>query len=366
MSVLVRDVCNALETWAPAGFAYEWDRIGLSVGSMGSPVSRVLVCLTITREVFGKARQLGAEMIVSHHPLVWEPLRTLRTDNTHTRLCLDIAKANIAVFSAHTNLDVVPGGVSHLLAARLGVKDVRPLFPVEHARMLKLVAFVPESHLRQVRNAVSEAGAGVIGEYTHCSFSTPGTGSFLPSAQANPFSGEKGKVNEEPELRFETLVPEARLATVMAALRAAHPYEEIAYDLVTLKNTDTLMGLGVRGEIQRPVTLSSLARRVREKLEVGHVRMIGKGSRKVKRVALLGGAGGGSITRLPEDIDVFVTGDVKYHDACDALERGIGVIDAGHAGTEWLIVPAIAEYLKSRLTTLRVKAYREPELFHVV
>lgn len=366
MSVLVRDICNALEVWAPEGAAYEWDRAGLSVGSMGSPVSGVLVCLTVTHEAFAKAKRAGAEMIVSHHPLIWEPLRVLRTDNPHTRLCLDIAKANIAVFSAHTNLDVVPGGVSHLLAARLGLRGVRPLFPVDHARMLKLVTFVPESHLRQVRDAVSEAGAGVIGEYTHCSFSTPGTGSFLPSAQATPFSGEKGQVNEEPEIRFETLVPEAKLNTVMAALRGAHPYEEIAFDLVTLKNIDTCAGLGVCGEIEKAATLADFARHVRKRLEVSHVRMIGKASRKVKRIAVLGGAGGGSIAHLPEGIDVFVTGDVKYHDACDAIERGVGVIDAGHAGTEWFIVPAMADYLKSRFGTLRIHAYREPALFHIL
>lgn len=366
MSITVQDICSAIEAWAPPGLAYEWDRIGLSVGGPGAPVSRVLVCLTVTREAFARARRLGAELIVSHHPLVWEPLRTLRTDHPHTRLCLDIVKANIAVFSAHTNLDVVPDGVSRVLASRLGLKAPRPLFPVPHAQLIKLVTFVPESHLRQVRDAVSEAGAGVIGQYTHCSFSTPGTGSFFPGTQASPFTGKKGRVNEEPELRFETVVPEVRLSTVMSALRQAHPYDEIAYDLVTLKNSDTVVGLGVRGELEKTATLAEFARRVRDLLELDHVRLIGKPSRKVKRVAVLGGAGADSIARLPGGIDVFVTGDVKYHDACDAVERGMGVIDAGHAGTEWLVVPAIADYLMSRFAQLRVQAYREPDLFEVV
>ena len=365
MTTTVRDICRAMEAWAPPSLAYDWDRAGLSVGDPDATVKRVLVCLTVTQEAFRRARRSRAQMLVSHHPLIWEPLKTLRSDEPYARLCLDVASAGMAAFSAHTNLDVMHGGVNHVLAERLKLVNTKPLLPATHASQMKLVTFVPESHLARVRDAVCGAGAGVIGEYTHCSFSAAGKGTFRPGNRANPFSGRKAVLNEEPELRFETLVPEAQLAPVLAALRAAHPYEEVAYDLVVLREPDPAVGLGLRGELVRSATLGAFARAVRERLGLSHVRMVGMPSQRVVRVAVLGGAGGSSIGQLPGDIDVMVTGDVGYHDACLARARGIGLIDAGHAGTELPIVPAISRYLRSRFTGLSVESYREPDLFTV-
>lgn len=366
MPVTVRAIMDAMEAWAPAGLAYDWDRPGLAIGSPDAPVSRVLVCLTICREAFEKARKSRAQLMLSHHPLIWEPLKHLRSDAPETRLCLDIAQAGIAVFSAHTNLDVAPGGVSHVLAQRLKLRQVRPLKAASQAAQVKLVTFVPEPHLRQVRDAVCAAGAGIIGEYTHCSFSTPGTGTFLPGGKANPFSGKKHQVNEEPEFRFEVLVTKARLDAVLRALRAAHPYEEIAYDLVTIENRDAAVGLGVRGELEKPLKLADFAAQVRRALGLSHVRVIGRPARRIQKVAALGGAGGGEIDQLPHDIDVYVTGDVNYHQACAADARGLAVVDAGHAGTEACIVPVIASYLRSCFPRLGIHPYREAERFRVM
>jgi len=203
----VGEIGSYLEKLAPPAWAYSWDRTGLSVGNPNSTVRGVVVALTVTREVFDIARRAKANLIVSHHPLIWEPLSALRTDDPHTALCLDLAKAGIACFAAHTNLDVAPNGVNAVLAERLGLCDVDSLISVPHAGLVKLVTFVPESHLAAVRDAVCAAGAGVIGEYTHCSFSSPGVGTFLPGTKAQPFSGRKHIVNEEPERRFEILVP---------------------------------------------------------------------------------------------------------------------------------------------------------------
>jgi len=357
---------DAMDAWAPPGLAYDWDRAGLSIGDPDAAVLRVLVCLTVCREAFDQARKKRAQLIVSHHPLIWKPLKHLRADHPHARLCLDIARAGIAAFSAHTNLDVVPGGVSHVLAERLGLRRVRPLKSAPQAAQVKLVTFVPESHLRQVRDAVCGAGAGVIGDYTHCSFSAPGTGTFLPGDKANPFSGKKRRVNEEPEMRFEVLAPKARLEDVLRALRAAHPYEEVAYDAVMLENRDPAVGLGARGELERPMKLDDFAGFVRQVLGLAHVRVAGKASRRVREVAVLGGAGGGEIEAVPPDVDVYVTGDVNYHQVCAAAARDLAVIDAGHAGTEACIVPAIAAYLRGRFPKLRIETWREPERFRAI
>lgn len=359
----VRDVVAQMDRWAPPGLAYAWDRAGLATGEPSAKITRVLVCLTVTREAFKAARRAKADMIVAHHPLIWDPLTSLRRDDARAALCLDIAEAGMACYTAHTNLDVVPGGVNHVLAHRLGLTRLAPLFPAEHAEQLKLVTFVPEARLADVRTAMCDAGAGVIGNYTHCSFSTPGTGTFRPGVDANPFSGSKFQVNQEPELRLEVLVPKTRLSPVLAALKKVHPYEEVAYDLYKLHNTDPAASLGLSGDLSANTTLGEFAEHVRAALEITHLRCAGDPKRKIRRVAVMGGAGGASAAKVPGDVDVYVTGDVKYHDALDAVERGLAIIDAGHHGTEKWIVPAIADYLKKALPDLKVSRFIEPDPF---
>lgn len=366
MPVRVSDIIDALGEWAPPGLALGWDRAGLAIGDPASLVRGVLVCLTPCREALEAAQKSGANLLVSHHPLIWEPLRALRRDDPYARLCLEFAEAGIACYSAHTNLDIAPDGVNHLLASALGLIEMRPLFPVDTAAQVKLVTFVPESHLAQVRDAVSKAGAGIIGAYTHCSFSTPGTGTFKPGDHSTPFSGRKGQVNEEPERRFETLVLKARLPKVLEALFAAHPYEEAAYDVIPLENRDERLGLGLRGSLPRAQRLEDFAERVRLALRLRHLRYCGDRRRKVQRVAVLGGAGGGETGKIPGDIEVYVTGDVKYHDACAAMDRDLALVDAGHAGTEKIIVPALSRLLRRRFSNLSVAEYKEPERFIVV
>jgi dinuclear metal center YbgI/SA1388 family protein len=365
MIVTVADVIAAMERWAPQAYAYEWDRPGLHIGAPNDPVLGVLTCLTVNRAVLEKAEKEGATLILAHHPLIWEPLKALRTDFPQMKLCLDIAAKGMACFSAHTNLDIAPGGVNHVLAEALGLQGCRPLKSAQHLRQWKLVTFVPESHLADVRTAVCDAGAGGMGNYQQCSFSTPGTGTFLPMEGAQPFSGKVGHLSEDPESRFETIFPRARLKAVLKALFKAHPYEEVAYDLIALENRDPDRGIGLRGELADASTLDHFANHVRDALKIDHLRVVGAGKKRVRRVAVLGGAGGGEVAALPPDIDVYVTGDVKYHDAQLAQERGIALIDAGHRGTEKGIVPAMARYLRNEFNKLPIKTYTEPECFRV-
>jgi dinuclear metal center YbgI/SA1388 family protein len=366
MTARVRDIVEAMDRWAPPQLAYEWDRAGLALGHPSDRVTGVLTCLTVTRDAFRAAKTARANFIVAHHPLIWDPLKTLRSDDAHAALVLDLAQAGFGCFSAHTNLDVAGLGVNAVLAAKLGFAETSPLFPVPQAEMWKLVTFVPESHLHKVRMAVSAAGAGGIGNYTHCTFSAPGVGTFMPAESASPFSGEKLKLNEEPERRFETIFPKHLRVQVLAALRDAHPYEEIAYDLYKLENGDPSISLGLRFELPKPLTLAALAESVRKKLGLKHVRYTGGAKARVRRVAVMGGSGGSSAANVPGDVDVFVTGDVKYHEALDAQERGLAIIDAGHHGTELPVVSSMASHLKALLPKLRVKPYLEPDPFTVI
>jgi dinuclear metal center YbgI/SA1388 family protein len=277
-----------------------------------------------------------------------------------------LAADGIACYGAHTNLDVAPGGVNDVLAERLGLVEPRVLFPAREAEQVKLVTFVPAEHVAAVREGVCEAGAGVIGDYTHCTFSSEGVGTFLPGDGTNPFSGRKGAVNEEPERKMEVLVPKARLGRVLRALFKAHPYEEVAYDVVPLANRDETVGLGRRGRLPEEMPLGRFAEHVCKRLATPHVRVVGDADRAVSTVAVLGGAGGGQLARVPAGVDVTVTGDVGYHDAAAAIERGQAVIDAGHAATEKWVVPALVTYLQGQLPEVVFTAYDEPEVFQAV
>ncbi len=365
MTITVRDISAYMDNWAPPGWAYPWDRVGLHTGSPTQNVERILVCLTVTPAVVASAKRAGASMIVAHHPLVWAPLKTLREDNPHTRLCLDICRANIACFAAHTNLDVAPDGVNAALAEKLQLEDKAILFPEPHLDQVKIVTFVPDTHQRAVCNALAEAGAGVIGEYTHCSFSAPGVGAFLPGASTTPFVGAKNIVNEEPELRVEMLVDKARLAGVVQALYDAHPYEEPAYDIVTLENKNERAGLGMTGALPHALPLRDFADYVRDALAAPYVKVHGSGRKKVRRVAVLGGSGGDFVTRLPEAIDAYVTGDISYHHGETARLRGIACLDAGHYATELPIVGIIAARLRKAFPTLGVTLCGEREPVYV-
>jgi dinuclear metal center YbgI/SA1388 family protein len=362
----VNDIIESMEQWAPASLAYSWDKIGLATGSPDQKITKVITALTITRDAFNAAKRAKAQMIVSHHPLIWDPITTLRSDNPLSKLFLDIAQSGIACFSAHTNLDVALDGINHILADRLGLTNKRSLFNVPQAKQAKLVVFVPESHFLRVREAVFAAGAGSIGDYTECSFSSHGHGTFLPHENANPFAGRIGTLSEEPEIRFETLLPSEHTPAIIRALRGAHPYEEPAFDIIPQEMENPVYSLGLRGELAKPISLDSFAKRIKQKLDISHVRVTGKGTDKVKYIAVMGGAGGDSADNIPDGVDVFVTGDVKYHKALDAADAGLNMIDAGHHGTEKWIVPAIADYLKKNLKGLKVAAYMEPDPFRVI
>lgn len=362
----VHQLIQAIETLAPPGYAYAWDRIGLHTGRPDQDVHTALVALTVTQEVLEAARNAGAEMIVSHHPLIWEPFKTLREDHAEARLALDIARAGIACYSAHTNLDVVPGGVNTVLADRLGLVDMAPLLSVPHADCVKLVTFVPKEDVDDVRAAICDAGAGVIGDYTYCTFNAPGIGTFIPGDNSDPYSGQKNELNEEREIRLETLLPTVNVPAVLEALMKAHPYEEPAYDLIRIANPRPEISLGLRGRLQHSMLLRDFAAHVCAALEIPYAQTVGAADEPVQEVAVLGGAGGSSVNQIPLDVDVYVTGDVKYHDAVSAREKGLAVIDAGHHGTEKWIVPALADYLTEALPDLRVVPFMEAPVFELV
>ncbi|AEN73710.1 NGG1p interacting factor 3 protein, NIF3 [Rhodothermus marinus SG0.5JP17-172] len=352
----VREIAAALEAWAPPGSAQSYDNVGLQVGDPEQPVRRALLALDLTPAVLEEARALEAELIITHHPLLFRPLRQLTPDGLVSSLALRLAASGIALYSIHTNLDAAPGGVSFALAEHLGLKDVQFLAKMEQA-LYKLVTFVPASHFEQVREALAEAGAGRIGNYEACAFATRGTGYFRPGDMARPFIGEPGKLESAEELRLEVEVARWDLPRVLAAMRAAHPYEEVAYDVYPVEQPYTRAGLGAIGRLEKPEPLRDFLQRVAERLQTDSLRYVGDPDASVETVAVCGGAGADLIGRaLSAGADAYVTADLTYHRFFEVLDNDgrprMALIDAGHYETEALTEALLATWLQQRFPTV--------------
>jgi dinuclear metal center YbgI/SA1388 family protein len=346
-TVRVQDITGLLNRLYPPQFAEDWDNVGLQVGDLQAPVEKILVCLDPTGAALDQAEAANAQLVISHHPLIFRPLKSLTPTDSTGQLVWQAARAGIAVASVHTNLDRACPGLNDWLAERLQLNESLPLQFGRGQELFKLVVFVPEAHLDQVAEALFAAGAGQIGKYDRCSFRSSGSGTFRAGAGAQPFLGQPGETEVASEFRLEVIVPTERLARVTQKLLKAHPYEEVAYDLLPLANRREDIGLGRIGRLAKPVALKTFAGQVKTALG-GHVlRWVGAPERLVSKVALCGGSGASLLTEaVRQGADVLVTGDVKYHDAKIAQEQNIGLIDAGHFATEHLMVERLVSTLQ--------------------
>lgn len=335
---------HALEERFPSAWAEPWDSVGLQAGDRTAEAERCLVALDPTAAVVAEAEGRGCALIVAHHPLVFRPLVRLDLADPVAGTVTVALRAGIAVAAAHTNADVARPGVSDALAEALGLEVTGVLRPTEAGSRVKLVTFVPPEATGKVLDAVVQAGGGVIGEYTHCSFRVRGTGTFLPGAAASPVIGERGALTEAEEDRLEIVVPKERLPEAAQALVDAHPYEEVAHDVIPLGG-GTGLGLGRLARSARAMDAAGLALVCEERLGSA-VRLAGDRGRAAERIALCGGSGSDLIPdALRAGADVLVTGDLKHHQALDAAAAGLTVIDAGHHGTERPFVPVLAAAL---------------------
>ena len=349
MSVKCRELITTLEQLAPNHLAEDWDNIGLLVGSPEQTIHKIIVTLDVDQAVVSHAIAIGADMIVSHHPVIFKGITTIRTDLPLGSMLFDLIKNGIAVYAAHTNLDSAPGGVNDILAQKFELKDSKALATVYQEKLYKLVVFVPESHAEKVRIAMSEAGAGYIGNYSHCTFQTKGVGTFLPLAATNPFIGEEGKLEFVNESRIETIMPAELHSRVIHAMLAAHPYEEVAYDEYLLLNKGASCGLGRIGRLVEAITLGEFIDKVKLSLGVNSIKVVGSAHTVISQVAVCGGSGASLIKNaIKAGADVLVTGDVKYHEAQQALAEGLAIIDAGHFATEQPVVQCVATYLNEQ------------------
>ncbi|MDD4526944.1 MAG: Nif3-like dinuclear metal center hexameric protein [Candidatus Margulisbacteria bacterium] len=337
----VSSIVNYLEEKYPSKFSFEWDNCGLQIGTRDREVSKALLCLTLTSAIIEKAISEKVDLIVTHHPLIFKPLTMIDTSKYWGKNIELLLKNEICVYSLHTNFDVNVNGVSDVLAEKYGFTKTKVLSPM-FTDLYKIVTYIPKDKFEEFKGKFLELNVGNLGNYSHCSFSTSGEGTFLPNSEASPFIGQNGVLEKVDEIKIETIVKDTDLDKVVSTMKSFHPYEEPAYDVFSIKNKDKSIGLG------RYVVLDE-EKRVEDFLSVFNGHLYGNVSldRKVKRIAFSGGSGASLVAKVAAmDIDLFITGDIDYHTAVDAEELGLSILDIGHYESE---MPAMY-YLKSILT----------------
>jgi len=352
-TVTIKDVTDYLESLAPRSLQEDYDNSGLLTGHGRDPVKGILVTLDCTENVVEEAIRGGCNLIIAHHPILFKGLKKLTGQTYVERVIIKAIKTDIAIYAIHTNLDNVIGGVNKKIADKLGLKNLSILLPKRNT-LSKLVAFIPRENAEVVIADMHAAGAGNIGNYKNCSFRVMGEGTFMPTGDAQPYQGEINKSERTDEVRVEVILPSHCEANVLTAMRKNHPYEEVAYYLSRLENINQEAGAGIIGELDIEEDPAAFLNRLKIKMQVTTIRHTALPSKKIKRVAVCGGAGSFLLsTAIARGADVFVSADFKYHEFFDADQKII-VADIGHYESEQFTKELIYEFLKEKFHTFAI------------
>lgn len=350
----LKEIIQALEHWAAPSLQESYDNSRLIVGDKNMELTSALICLDSTEAVVDEAIAIGANFIIAHHPIVFSGLKSFTGKSYIERVVMKAIKNDIAIYAIHTNLDNVSHGVNQMISRHLGLEATRILSP-KKGRLKKLIVYTPESCLEAVRRAAWKAGAGEIGEYSECSFGVKGDGTFKPGEAANPSEGTIGKREELKEYQLEFLVEDWKLAAVLSGVKAAHTYEEVAHDIISLDNVHQNIGSGIIGQLPQEMELKAFFRLLKENLGVQMIKYTTPNKEKVKTIALCGGSGSFLLAdAIQAKADVFVTADFKYHQFFDA-ENKLVIADIGHYESEHLVKDWIADFLMQKFPTFAVR-----------
>ena len=354
----IKDIAEIIEEIAPLKLAQGWDNVGLLIGDAQRNVKNILLTIDVTSDVVAEAKKLKTDLIISYHPVIWDGLKRVTSDGPGG-VVYELIRRRIAVFSIHTALDSAVGGVNDGLAEIIGIRNGEPLGDyVDNPAgdNYKLVVFVPVGSVAKVSNAIFAAGAGAIGNYSHCGFQTEGMGSFLPLKGAKPAVGKKGKLEKVSEVRFETIVPAESIDDCIAAMKKAHPYEEPAFDVFKLYNDRSRFGLGRIGELEKPMMSGEIIKRIKRYTGAKAVGIVGKERRLVRRAAVCAGSCGKIINLvIAERCDLYVTGELKHHQALAAQEAGLTCVCLSHSISERFILKKLARQLQKQIKGVTIK-----------
>ncbi len=345
----ISDIVGILNVLAPFGLAEEWDNAGLQVGDPAASAGKIMVSLDAGRSAIEAAIGAGCRLLVTHHPFIFRALKKISIADPQGRLIALALKNDLAIIAMHTNFDIADGGVNDLLAGRLGLTGCEPLQVAVSEDLIKLAVFVPKGHEEKVLEALL-AYSGFIGNYCDCSFRSEGIGTFRPLEGAEPFQGEVGRREYAEEARIEVLLRKVDMSAALKSMLKVHPYEEPAFDLYPLLNKGKTAGMGRIGALPEPLTLGEFAAGVKKRLGCDSVRFVGDAGRMVRKIAICGGSGA-SLLRdaVKQGADALVSGDVKYHEAREAEEAGLALVDAGHFATELPMVRGLKVLLDREL-----------------
>ncbi len=326
--------------------AQNWDNVGLLVGDYRLKIERILFCIDLTEAVLKEAKKKNVQMIFAYHPPIFDPLKNIRKDTQPT--IFSAIRNNIAIYSIHTALDVIEGGTSDILADTINLENRKPIEIIDNnEKNFKIVVFVPVEQADKVANAMFNAGAGQIGEYSCCSFRSEGTGTFLASQKANPAIGTSGHFERVSETRLEVLTNQDNLSRTITAMIKSHPYETPAFDIYPLENISRQqIGLGRIGTLKKPATLSSIAKAIKAKTGLKHLFISDAGNAKIRTAACCPGACGKLAEKLAGQIDLFVTGEMRHHTALYLAKHNTSAICLGHGNSERITLPALCKMLK--------------------
>jgi len=347
----ISDIITYIESIAPAVYQESYDNSGLIIGNRQAELKAVLLCLDVTEAVLEEAIAKGANLVLAHHPIIFGGLKRLNGNNYVERVVIKAIKNDIAIYAAHTNLDnVLQNGVNAKIAEKVGLQKCSVLLP-KKGLLKKLYTTVPSAALEKVKDALFAAGAGNIGNYSECSFSVPGTGSFKGSEESNPTVGQKGLRHHEAEQKIEVILPAYRESTILKALFEAHPYEEVAYEVIALENSYNLVGSGLIGELPEAVDAMSFLKSLKQTMKTDCVRFTPIHRATVQKIAVCGGAGSFLLKdAIRAGADVFISGDFKYHEFFDADNRII-IADIGHFESEQFTIELFYELLSQKFST---------------
>ncbi|MDH4202337.1 MAG: Nif3-like dinuclear metal center hexameric protein [Phycisphaerae bacterium] len=354
----IKDIAQAVEQIASLGLAQDWDNVGLLVGDPAKNIKNILLTIDTTKAVVEEAKAQRADLILAYHPIIWDGLKRVTADGETTHI-YDLVKSGISVFCIHTALDVAVGGVNDLLADILGLENTEPIgdYVADPAGpQYKVITFVPQNDVKKVADALYAAGAGAIGNYSHCGFQSDGTGTFKPLAGSNPAIGKRGKVETVSEIKLETVVPSGKVAAVLTALRTAHPYETPAFDVFRHYDIENKIGLGRIGDLKKPMSMQTAIKNIKTATGCNAVGIVGPQRRTIKKAAVCAGSCGKILNSvIAQGADLYLTGELKHHQALAAQEAGLTCICLSHTVSERFALKNLAKQLKKRLKGVTIR-----------
>jgi len=350
----IKELTQKIEALAPLSLQESYDNAGLIIGEHNTKIEGALITLDVTEEVMQEAIEKGCNLIIAHHPLIFKGIKKLNSKNMVERLIVQAIKSDIAIYAAHTNLDNVHLGVNAMVAEKLGLINTSILAPKDQI-LKKLVTFCPIDYAEKVRTAIFKAGAGHVGNYDSCSFNAVGEGTFKANQGTDPFVGEVGDLHTEKEIRIESVFPVYLKNQIVSAMLEAHPYEEVAYDIYSIENSYNNVGAGMVGGLENPEDTMEFIARIKKVFGTGCIRHTKIVKERISKVALCGGSGSFLLQdAIASGADIFITGDMKYHEFFEADDKII-VADVGHYESEQFTKELLMNFINKNNTTFAVR-----------